>query len=236
MPRPPTEAKQRAISQVDEWMENPPPRLRSWLKREGLPETLGPKIIKITLERKLRKQGLWEHAQKYKVGAARELRDKICPGRSWNIANEIVWRILEEKIEMSKRDILATKNQVSSAQAKLTMPGVPYEILWVYSHPGLCVDVTDPVVAPVIVKWEEDNPCPSQGARNRLNYYQANKSKVSEFFAYVDKLSMEYAKGNLNKPPADPLEDTAEQEAIDDLERQIETDMGAWSDQDDAGD
>lgn len=203
-----------------------PAALTALLKREQLPTQIPQRGSKAQIERSLEKQGLLAAAQEWVRSFSAEA--KIClPNRSIAQAREIAWRYVEMKATANRESWLSAVHiEQRSGERDAAAASLPIDIYWVYRHPLLQAVDADAVIERAGREYEAINPCPSNGARSRLNSARRDAKSIEQFMRYVDKLLAAATLAGKGKTVAGPTE-IAEDEAIADLEVQLLQEMEA---------
>ncbi len=205
---------------------NQTPALKRLIEREGLDAEIPERSSTQAIKKRLEKASLLEAANDWMKSFTADAR--IClPTRSLATAREIAWRYVEAKAQsagdawLSAAFIEQRAGEKDPAAATL-----PADTLWVYRHPLMGGAQANTAMERAGKQYELVSPCPSNGARSRLNSARQDAKSIEAFMRYVDKLlaAATTPKGSGKTIGAIEL---AEEEAIADLEVQLLQEMEA---------
>lgn len=230
MARPLSDANIRAIEEVDKIRQKMPAALKRLIEREGIiideiPERVASKK---GTENDLRKMGVLPQATEWRKEFASRCK-LLFTGRSWNMSREIAWRLVKLKAEASLDDWLTAANITNATDSPVdpAVARLPQDIRWTYLHPALAAPgKLSPALQSAAKEYEEQNPCPNNGARNRLNSARATAKSIADFMKHVDKLLMAASTQRTRAGTvAVPAVADREEESIADLESRLFAEM-----------
>lgn len=205
---------------------NQPPALKRLIEREGLDAEIPERSSTQAIQKRLEKASLLDAAKDWMKAFTADAR--IClPSRSIATAREIAWRYVEAKAQAAGDSWLsAVFIEQRAGEKDPAAATLPADTLWVYRHPLMSDAKTNPAMERAGREYELVHPCPSNGARSRLNSAKQDAKSIEAFMRYVDKLlaAATSPKGGGRVVGAIEL---AEEEAIADLEVQLLQEMEA---------
>lgn len=236
-----------AIQAVEALWKKLPASLVKLLEKEGLeigPEP-PPRRSKVSIERKLEKDGIKEQAKDWIASFTSAARITL-PSKSRSIANEIAWKYVEIKAAAERDRWLQDVYVEADGHVDPNEGKLPVEINWVYRHPlirSVAGDET-PTLLKAGMQYELAHKCPSNAARTRLVNARKSTTSIENFMKHVDKLLTGTAasrKADEDAARKVGVVELAEEESIADLEVQLMQEMeaklielGGDSDEDDA--
>lgn len=223
-------ANVNAIQAVENLWKKIPQPLVKLLEKEGFDVEAEPpaRRSKVSIERKLQKDGLLEQAKDWISSFSSAARLAI-PSKSASTAREIAWKFVELKAEAEREQWLRDAHIEMDGQADPNADKLPLEINWVYRHP--LIRAVEGSESPALIKsgkkYEQTNKCPSNGARARLNNARVSTKTLETFMAHVDKILTGHRKADDEAARKVGLVELAEEESIADLEIQLLQEMEA---------
>ncbi len=224
-------ANVNAIQAVEQLWKKIPQPLQKLLEKEGLEAGAEPpsRASKVSIQRRLEKQGLLEQAKDWISAFASAARLTI-PSKSRSIATEIAWRYVEAKAHAEREQWL--RDVYVDGQADPNADKLPIEINWVYRHPLIKAVAGDesPTLLKSAQKYELEHKCPSVAARARLSSVRSSAKSIDDFMKHVDKILTGTAASRREqdeKARKVGVVELAEEESIADLEVQLLQEMEA---------
>ena len=222
----PTAANVAAIEAVEK-LKPIPPALAKLLQKEGLDHAEIPQRGgKTSIERRLNKAGLLSQAKEW-INAFTTAAKQTIPSKSSSTAREIAWRYVEEKAASSRDEWLQAVHIDKPADPDEA--ALPVDVYWVYRHPLLAATkgAESPALAQVGRLYEEEHPCPNNGARSRLNAARRDEKAIDAFMKHVDKIMATTSKIRQSEAAgrSTGIVELAEEEAIADLELRLMQEM-----------
>jgi hypothetical protein len=199
-----------------------PTALQKWLDAEKLKasDAEGP-IHNATWEGSLRARGLLEAANLWLKMQKTRLTEEFPVTGHTRTAREIAWRyakakMMQETGGMKKKP--KAKPVSDEAQASL-----PPDLRWVYNHPSLdeAAEAAGVIQIAAVEKYEKQNPCPSQGAKNYLSRCLRDDSVSKAMFAKVDTYLLQSMR--IKKEAVVSEVDQTEKRRILDMRRELAT-------------
>jgi hypothetical protein len=203
-----------------------PPALKRLIQREGLEPEIPERSSTQAIQKRLERAGLLDAAKDWMKAFTADAR--IClANRSIATAREIAWRYVEAKAQASGDAWLsAVFIEQKAGEKDPAAASLPADTLWVYRHPLLAAVTASPALERSGRQYETIHPCPSNGARSRLNSARQDAKSIEAFMRYVDKLLAAATMPKGGGKTAGAVE-IAEEEAIADLEIQLLQEMEA---------
>ena len=203
-----------------------PPALRRLIEREGLEPEIPERGSTQSIKKRLEKASLLDAANDWMKSFVADAR--VClTNRSIATAREIAWRYVEAKAQASGDAWLsAAFIEQKAGEKDPAAASLPADMLWVYRHPLMAAVSASPALERSGRQYETVHPCPSNGARSRLNSARQDAKSIEAFMRYVDKL---LAAATIPKSGGKTIGavELAEEEAIADLEVQLLQEMEA---------
>lgn len=222
---------QRAWIRVDRLNRCMPAKLEKWLDSQGLDSIPERTTLRNSIDRRLKKAGVYEAAKNWRVDAAREMRSWEMKSIPPTVAKEIAWRLVELKVSDLKPEVKINREKVVVQEEDVVkhletvegMEFLPEWMRWCVMHPGLLLEPEvikdDPVIKETCEKYVELYPCPHQAAMNQFLLYQGDKKLVDGMFKEIGRLHMAAVKlaGSKDLTEENP-DESEESKAIMNLE------------------
>ena len=218
----PTHANVAAIQAVEKLKPVPVPLARL-IEKEGLDASEIPQRgSKASIERRLSKQGLLPQAKEW-INSFTAAARLTLPGKNSSTAREVAWRYVEAKAGASRDEWMQAVHIEQPADPDEAT--LPVDVYWVYRHPLLAAPkgTESPALANVGRRYEEEHPCPNNGARSRFNNARRDEKAIDAFMKHVDRLlagANKIRQAEAAGRTAGVVE-LAEEEAIADLELRL---------------